>query len=122
VTNPAGIDLGDGTYEAIGMTDNGWVEVTFLWTGDGQGYSVCAYQRANVRDRPSRDHGRVVSYVVAAECYPANCWTRGQPITDNGVTNDIWIKLPLRAGGVGYVSALYLRGDERGGLPESAHC
>lgn len=32
VTNPAGIDLADGTFRAIGMTDNGFVEVTFLWT------------------------------------------------------------------------------------------
>jgi rare lipoprotein A (peptidoglycan hydrolase) len=33
VANPAGIDLADGTFAAIGMTDNGFVEVTFLWTG-----------------------------------------------------------------------------------------
>jgi hypothetical protein len=32
VTNPAGIDLADGTFRAIGMTDNGFVAVTFLWT------------------------------------------------------------------------------------------
>jgi hypothetical protein len=32
VSNPAGIDLADGTFAAIGMTDNGFVEVTYLWT------------------------------------------------------------------------------------------
>jgi hypothetical protein len=32
VLNPAGIDLADGTFGAIAMTDNGFVEVTFLWT------------------------------------------------------------------------------------------
>lgn len=33
VLNPAGIDLADGTFwDGLGMTDNGWVDVTFLWT------------------------------------------------------------------------------------------
>jgi hypothetical protein len=33
VKNPAGIDLSDGTWEALGMGDNDWVVVQFLWTG-----------------------------------------------------------------------------------------
>ena len=34
VANPAGIDLADGTFwDGLGMTDNDWVDVTFLWTG-----------------------------------------------------------------------------------------
>jgi hypothetical protein len=34
VLNPAGIDLADGTFwDGLGMNDNDWVEVTFLWTG-----------------------------------------------------------------------------------------
>jgi Putative peptidoglycan binding domain len=34
VANPAGIDLADGTFwDGLGMTDNGWVNVTYLWTG-----------------------------------------------------------------------------------------
>jgi hypothetical protein len=33
VSNPAGIDLADGTFwDDLGMTDNGWVTVEFLWT------------------------------------------------------------------------------------------
>ncbi|HEY4455619.1 MAG TPA: hypothetical protein VGN81_15010 [Pseudonocardiaceae bacterium] len=31
-SNPAGIDLADGTFANIGLTDNGWVTVTYLWT------------------------------------------------------------------------------------------
>jgi peptidoglycan hydrolase-like protein with peptidoglycan-binding domain len=35
VRNPAGIDLADGTFRSdLGMTDNGWVNVTYLWTQD----------------------------------------------------------------------------------------
>lgn len=33
VANPAGIDLADGTFRnGLGLKDNGWVEVTYLWT------------------------------------------------------------------------------------------
>jgi hypothetical protein len=39
VANPAGIDLADGTFSNIGMNDNGWVTVTYLWTGGGGGGS-----------------------------------------------------------------------------------
>jgi hypothetical protein len=32
-SNPAGIDLADGTFADVGLTDNGYVTVTYLWTG-----------------------------------------------------------------------------------------
>jgi hypothetical protein len=36
VANPAGIDLADGTFwDGLGMTNNGWVNVTYLWTNGG---------------------------------------------------------------------------------------
>ena len=36
VANPAGIDLADGTfYDDLGLRDNSWVTVTYLWTGTG---------------------------------------------------------------------------------------
>jgi len=120
VLNPAGIDLADGTFRHIGMTDNGFIEVAFLWTGHTS-YTVVAYQRANVRNAPHLS-GRVVSYVVAGESYPATCWTTGDTIKDNGITNNFWIKLPLKAGGLGYVSAVYLKGDKHANLPLSASC
>lgn len=37
VSNPAGIDLADGTFYNVGLNDNGWVTVTYLWTGGGTG-------------------------------------------------------------------------------------
>jgi hypothetical protein len=33
VANPAGIDLADGTFYGLGLTNNDFVEVTFLWKG-----------------------------------------------------------------------------------------
>lgn len=33
VTNPAGIDLADGTFrDGLGLANNAWVNVTYLWT------------------------------------------------------------------------------------------
>ena len=52
----------------------------------------------------------------------AYCWRHGQSITDAGITNDIWVKGSLEDGGQRYMSAVYLVGDERGGLPVEAVC
>ena len=36
VANPAGIDLADGVFwDALKLADNSFVDVTYLWTGDG---------------------------------------------------------------------------------------
>ncbi|MEN3357982.1 MAG: hypothetical protein V7637_1964 [Mycobacteriales bacterium] len=38
VSNPAGIDLADGTFlDGLAMSDNGFVDVTYLWTTGGGG-------------------------------------------------------------------------------------
>jgi hypothetical protein len=38
VANPAGIDLADGTFwDDLGMSDNGWVDVTYNWEDGGSG-------------------------------------------------------------------------------------
>jgi hypothetical protein len=38
VSNPAGIDLADGTFiDGLGLTNNGFVDVTYLWTTGGGG-------------------------------------------------------------------------------------
>ncbi|CAL9600247.1 hypothetical protein SUDANB58_05423 [Streptomyces sp. enrichment culture] len=117
VANPAGIDVADGTFwDGLGMTDNDWVDVTFQPEDGGGGQTtVTAWTQANVRSCASTGCG-VVSTVHANETYPANCWKVGQTVTAEGYTNDKWVELPLRAGGVGYVSAIYLKGDETGNV------
>jgi hypothetical protein len=32
ITNPSGIDLADGAFKDLGLNDNAYVQVTFLWT------------------------------------------------------------------------------------------
>jgi hypothetical protein len=117
LANPAGIDLADGTFwDGLGMTDNDWVDVTFQPTDGGTGQStVTAWAEANVRSCASTACG-TVSTVSANETYPANCWKTGQLVTAEGYTSDKWVELPLRAGGVGYVSGIYLKGDATGGV------
>ncbi|MEV4440762.1 M23 family metallopeptidase, partial [Streptomyces sp. NPDC049577] len=82
--------------------------------GDGR-TTVTAWTAANVRSCASTRCG-VVSTVGANETYPANCWVTGDRVEDGGYSNDKWVELPLRAGGVGYISAIYLKGDETGNV------
>ncbi|GAA2478958.1 SH3 domain-containing protein [Streptomyces gobitricini] len=115
VANPAGIDVADGTFwDGLGMTGNDWVDVTFQPT-DGGGTTVTAWAEANVRSCASTGCA-IVSKVYAGQSYPANCWKTGQTVTAEGYTSDKWVELPLNAGGVGYVSAIYLKGDATGGV------
>ncbi|WP_282701345.1 SH3 domain-containing protein [Streptomyces sp. CC219B] len=119
VANPAGIDVADGTFwDGLGMTDNDWVDVTFQPADGGGGgqTTVTAWAEANVRSCAAVTNCDIVSKVYPNESYPANCWKTGQSITAEGYTSDKWIELPLRAGGVGYVSGIYLKGDETGGV------
>lgn len=114
--NPAGIDLADGTFwDGLGMKNNDWVTVTFQPTGDTT-TQVTAWMDANVRSCPHLSCNPPVSKVYANSTYPAVCWTTGDTITDQGTTNDKWVKLPLTAGGYGYVSGIYLKGDATGGV------
>jgi hypothetical protein len=117
VANPAGIDVADGTFwDGLGMTDNDWVDVTFQPTDSGGGQStVTAWAEANVRSCAATTCD-AVSKVYPNESYPANCWKTGQLVSAEGYTSDKWIELPLRAGGVGYVSGIYLKGDATGGV------
>lgn len=82
----------------------------------GLPYGVTAYENVNVRSGPSTDYG-ITGHVAAGQSRGASCWKHGQSITDNGYTNDVWVRLAE-----GYVSAVYLKGNQYGGLPASATC
>ncbi len=79
-------------------------------------YAVVPYENINVRYGPGTSYGKITTS-PAGQPLGAYCWTRGERITDNGYTNDVWVKLLE-----GYVSAVYLKGNEYGGLPSSARC
>ncbi|MFJ1750798.1 SH3 domain-containing protein [Streptomyces sp. NPDC088116] len=82
----------------------------------GLPYGVTAYTNVNVRAEATTA-SPVTGHVAAKETRGASCWKTGQNITDNGYSNDVWVRLAE-----GYVSAVYLKGDKYGGLPVSARC
>lgn len=53
VSVPSGIDIGDGTFwDDLGMHDNDWVEVTFLWLGADPGPGAAVTLPAPVSAAP----------------------------------------------------------------------
>ena len=81
VRNPAGIDLADGTFrDDLGLTDNTWVTVSYLWTATGPTATApAAGPTVAVRAQPAPDApavGVIAPHAqVRAECAldtPAN--------------------------------------------------
>lgn len=79
-------------------------------------YAVVPYETVNVRSGPARAFP-TVGTVAAGQPRGAYCWEFGEPVSDYGITNRVWVKLAE-----GYVSAVYLKGNEYGDLPASASC
>ncbi|MFC4629823.1 hypothetical protein ACFO6V_16365 [Promicromonospora alba] len=105
VANPAGIDLGDGTFwDAVGLTNNAWTTVTYLWTGDGpQGVVRTKNGPLNVRSGPSTDYPAVGQAGNHANVV-IECTARGARITGTYGTTDLW----NRIGPGNWVSGAYV--------------
>lgn len=105
VLNPAGIDLADGTFYNVGLNDNGWVTVTYLWTGDQTGTSFPTWGT----DVRIRQQATTASPEVARLAGPTTvnvkCQVHGQRITVDGITNDGWSYLPAFGG---YISNIFI--------------
>ncbi|WP_284749648.1 hypothetical protein [Amycolatopsis sp. RTGN1] len=106
VGNPAGIDLADGVfYDGLGMSDNGNLNVTYLWTGTGPTGTVkTAGDPMNVRASASTSaavKGLAANYAkVNIECY-----VLGDSVTGTFGTSTIWDRI----GPDNYVSDTYLQ-------------
>lgn len=81
--------------------------------------AVVAWTHGDVHAGPALGE-RVVSFVNAGFSYTAECWLEGDLVNDQGISNRNWVRLKLNSGGVGYVSAIYLKGDDKGNVPN--HC
>lgn len=81
--------------------------------------AVTAWAHGDVHAAPAQGE-RVVSFVNAGFSYTAECWLEGDLVTDHGISNRNWVKLRLNSGGEGYVSAIYLKGNATGNVPN--HC
>ena len=97
VLNPAGIDLADGLFwDALGLTDNAWVTVDYLWTGDSPLAMVRVDGRVDLRNAPDAA-ARIVGLAADGAAVPLQCvagsWLRvgtGQFLPAAAVPRQQW--------------------------------
>ncbi len=83
VANPAGIDLSDGLFwDALGLKDNSWVTVDYLWTGKTRVSTVKA--EGQIREEPSAG-ATVVGVAAQRSSVPIEC------VTGSGA--DRWVRI-----------------------------
>ncbi|QJY46325.1 hypothetical protein [Pseudonocardia broussonetiae] len=74
-SNPAGIDLGDGLFwDALGLTDNAWVSVDYLWTGSVRLSLVSSESPVDVLAAPDAA-AEVVGVAAERAAVPVECAT-----------------------------------------------
>ncbi|TDC40974.1 hypothetical protein E1281_37840 [Actinomadura sp. KC345] len=94
VLNPAGIDLADGTFwDGLGLTDNAWVNVTYLWTGTGP-KGVVGASGAPVTLRSSASESAAATGTAADHAnVVVECHVRGENVTGTYGTSDLWNRI-----------------------------
>ncbi|GAA0572174.1 hypothetical protein HPO96_32190 [Kribbella sandramycini] len=94
VANPAGIDLADGTFwDGLGLTNNAWVDATYLWTGDGgRGTVSITSGYLNLRNSASSS-GAVVGMAGKSAQVTVECQTTGQSVSGSQGTSNIWLRV-----------------------------
>jgi hypothetical protein len=107
VANPAGIDLGDGTFwDGLRLTDNSWVTVTYLWTGSGpNGYVRAAGDTLNVRGGTNTG-ASIVGLAADHAQVRVSCQATGEPVSGSQGTSDIWYRIAAGK----YVASAYVSG------------
>jgi hypothetical protein len=94
VANPAGIDLADGVFwDALGLTNNSWVDATYLWTGDGgRGTVSITSGYLNLRNSASSS-GAVVGMAGKSAQVTVECQTTGQSVSGSQGTTNVWLRV-----------------------------
>jgi hypothetical protein len=107
VANPAGIDLGDGTFwNGLKLSDNSWVTVTYLWTSSAPaGYIRTAGGPLKVRRGPSTSSAEVGLAGRYAQVR-IECRTRGQSVSGSQGSSTVWYRLAAGK----YVAAAFVAG------------
>jgi hypothetical protein len=100
VKNPAGIDVADGTFHALGLEDNSFVTVDYLWTGHvGEapadvhlGTADSPQHPVTIRSSPTNggtDEGLVGNHAqVDVACHVA-----GDAVTGSHGTSTDWLRI-----------------------------
>jgi hypothetical protein len=110
VLNPSGIDLADGTFwDGLGLRDNSWVIVTYLWT-DGGPLAIVRLPLLHVHSGPGTQYP-AVGLAAHRATLRVECTVAGQAVTGNEGSTDRW----LRIGSHQYVSAAHVAVHGAGG-------
>jgi hypothetical protein len=92
VLNPAGIDLADGTFwDGLALTDNAWVNVTYLWTIPAAVTGTIATE-LNVRTGP-HSSSPAVGLADTHAVVPIVCQTHGDMASGGLKKTDLWDEL-----------------------------
>jgi hypothetical protein len=103
VLNPAGIDLADGTFwDGLGLRDNGWVTVTYLWT-DGAPPAIVRIPLLPVHSGPGERYP-TVGLVAQRARLRVECTVAGQLVTGSQGRTTRW----LRIGPQQFISAAHV--------------
>jgi hypothetical protein len=107
VANPAGIDLGDGTFwDGLKLTGNAWVTVTYLWTSLGPyGYVRTPGDTLNVRNGTTSDSA-IVGLAGHHAQVRVECETVGETVEGSQGTSDVWLRIAPGK----YVAKAYVSG------------
>jgi hypothetical protein len=110
VLNPAGIDLADGTFwDGLGLRDNSWVTVTYLWT-DGGPPAIVRIPILPVHSGPGERYPAVGLAAQRAKLL-VECTVTGQLVTGSAGVTDRW----LRIGPKQFISAAHVAVQGAGG-------
>jgi hypothetical protein len=92
VHNPAGIDLADGTFwDGLGLRDNNWVTVTYLWV-DGGSPAIVRLPILPVRSGPGEKYP-VVGLAAQRARLMVECTVTGQLVTGSQGSTDRWLRI-----------------------------
>jgi hypothetical protein len=92
VRNPAGIDLADGTFwDGLGLRDNSWVTVTYLWT-DGAPPVIVRIPLLAVHSGPGEQYP-AVGFAAQRAALNVECTVIGQLVTGRLGDTDRWLRI-----------------------------
>ncbi|WP_406067289.1 hypothetical protein [Micromonospora sp. NBC_01638] len=112
VLNPAGIDLADGTFwDGLRLTTNAWVDVAYLWTGDGP-RGVVGDGPLNIR-AGANTSSAIRGLAARLAHVPIQCYVVGQSVTGPYRTTNRWNRLATGQ----YVSHAYISSVYGGSAP-----
>lgn len=93
VSNPAGIDLADGTFtDDLGLRDNSWVQATYLWTGTGRSGTARGTAPITVR-ASAASNARDVGVVEPHARVPVQCATASPVVASARTGPPGWLRL-----------------------------